>query len=141
MDPAIASLFRLDFEGILADPIRLGIFLELAETIIRARASGTRSRHQARPGGKEIPGWSLVRREGNRFVESGHVQELLLECPTKSIAGASGDGCQNSRQRQREPLADALCNTIGRPMARKPFLNAGQQLFEETGHREATTNK
>ena len=36
MDPAIAitGLFRFDLEDILADPVRLGIFLELAQTII-----------------------------------------------------------------------------------------------------------
>ena len=66
---AIGSLFRFDFEAILSDPTQLGIFLELAETIAELEPRAREVAIKLALAGQEIPGWSLVRREGNRFVD------------------------------------------------------------------------
>ena len=64
---AIGSLFRFDFEAILSDPIQLGIFLGLAETTAELEPRAREAALKLALAGQEIPEWSLVRREGNRF--------------------------------------------------------------------------
>jgi hypothetical protein len=139
MDPAIAIaiLFRFDFEGILADPIRLGIFLEFAQTIIEPRAQEAAITLALR--GKEIP-WSLGRREGNRFVESDHVRELPLQCPTSRlpapleiVAKILGNVSENRWQ--------MLGEATGRPDGEKEVSQCGTTVFLKQGIREATTKK
>ena len=119
MDPAIAiaGLFRFDFEGILADPIRLGIFLELAQTIIELEPRAREAAITLALRGKEIPGWSLVRREGNRFVESAHVHELLLQCSTSRLP-ALLEIVAKTLGNVSETVGRCSARPLGGPMAR-----------------------
>ena len=128
MDPAIAILFRLDFEGILADPIRLGVFFELAQTIIELEPRAREAAIKLALAGQEIPGWSLVRREGNRFVDSTHVRELLLECPAKQLPVLL-EGVAKIVGNISETRWQTLCNTIGRLDAEEAVSHCGATAF------------
>ena len=139
MDPAIAILFRFDFEGILADPIRLGIFLELAQTIIELEPRAREAAITLALRGKEIPGWSLVRREGNQFVESAHVHQLLRQCPTSRlpalleiVAKILGNAGENRWQMRCE----------GRPDGEKEVSQVRDNgFFEETGYQGSNNHQ
>jgi hypothetical protein len=87
MNPAdiIVGLFRFDPEAMLSNPEQLGAFLELAETIKELEPRAREAAITLGLQGTEIPGWSVVRKEGNRFVDSVHVQELLSECPVNQL--------------------------------------------------------
>ena len=136
MNPAniIAGLFRFDPEAMLSDPSQLGIFLELSETIIELEPRTREAAITLALRGKEIPGWSLVRREGNRFVESGHVHELLLQCSTSRlpalleiVAKTLGNVSENRWQ--------MLCAATGRPDGEIEVSQVrDNSFFEETGH-------
>ena len=125
---AIAGLFRFDPEAMLSDPTQLGIFLELAETIAELEPRAREAAIKLALTGQEIPGWVLVRREGNRFVEGAHVRELLLECPAKHlpaflevIAKILGNLSENRWQ--------TLCDTVGRLDADKAVSQCGTTVF------------
>ena len=130
MNPAniIAGLFRFDPEAMLFDPSQLGIFLELAETIAELEHRAREAAITFALAGQEIPGWSLVRREVNRFVESTHVRELLLECPAKqlpvlleAVAKIVGNISESRWQ--------TLCSTIGRLDADEAVFQCGTTAF------------
>ena len=140
MDPAIAiaGLFRFDFEGILADPIQLGIFLELAQTIIELEPRAREAAITLALAGKEIPGWSLVRREGNRFVESTHVQSAP-RMPTSDYRH-SWRSRQNSWEHQRESVAEPY-GTTGRPMPRGRLPCGTTVFLTKQAQVTTTTNR
>jgi hypothetical protein len=72
-------------DDILNSPAKLGELLtictELAEIepVIRERASTLALQK------KEIPGWTLVHRDGNRYVEAQRLIELCLRCPFSKL--------------------------------------------------------
>jgi hypothetical protein len=70
----------------------------------------------------------LVRKEGNRFVDSAHVRELLLECPAnqlpallEAISKALGNISENRWQR--------LCEAAGRLDGERAVSQAGTTAF------------
>jgi hypothetical protein len=67
---------------IFSSPAKLGELLSICAALFaierRARELATA---MALTDKTEIPGWTLVRREGGRYVDVSHVRELLLECP------------------------------------------------------------
>ena len=71
---------------VFSSPAKLGELLSICAVLSgiepRAREIATA---MALSDKKEIPGWTLVRREGSRDVEAAHVQKLLLECPAVQL--------------------------------------------------------
>jgi hypothetical protein len=130
MNPAdiIAGLFRFDPEAMLSDPEQLGAFLELAETIKELEPRAREAAITLGIQGTEIPGWSVVRREGNRFVDGMHVRELLQECSVKHLPALSeavarilGNVSENRWQK--------LCEAAGRLDADQAVSQAGATAF------------
>ena len=72
-------------DDILTSPTKLGEMLsictQLAEIEPLVREIATTSAMQKR----NILGWTLVHRDGNRYVESSCVRRLLLECPADQL--------------------------------------------------------
>lgn len=72
-------------DDILSSPTKLGellsictIFAEL-EPIVRERATALATQK------KEIPGWTLVHRDGNSYVEAVLISELGRTCPLENL--------------------------------------------------------
>jgi hypothetical protein len=130
MTPAsfIAGLFRFDPKAMLSDPEQLGAFLELAETIAELEHRAREAAITLALAGKGIPGWSLVRREGNRFVDSVHVEELLLECPAKQLP-ALLKVVAKIVGNVSEARWKSLCNTVGRLDGDKAVFQCGTTAF------------
>jgi hypothetical protein len=133
MNPnAISSLFHFDFEAIIADPARLGAFLELAEMIAELEP---RAREAAITFGlerKEIPGWQVVRKEGNRFVEAAHVRELLQECPAKHLPAVL-EVIAKALGNVGEKRWLSLCEVVGRLDGERVVSHAGATAFLAQG--------
>jgi hypothetical protein len=125
---AIGNLFRFDFEVILSDSTQLGIFLELAETIAELEPQAREAAIKLALAGQEIPGWSLVRREGNRFVDSVYVEELLLECSAKQLP-ALLKVVAKIVGNVSEARWESLCNTVGRLDADEAVSHCGATAF------------
>jgi hypothetical protein len=74
-------------DDILSSPAKLGslltICMQLAdiEPIVRERATTFALQK------KEIPGWTIVHRDGNRYVESADLLKLALGCPVARLEG------------------------------------------------------
>jgi hypothetical protein len=70
---------------IFSSPSKLGELLSIcaALAVIEPKARGIATALALQD--KEILGWTLVRREGSRYVENSRVQELLLSCPAAQI--------------------------------------------------------
>jgi hypothetical protein len=84
---SIASLLRFDVEGALSDPIQVGALLDLGAILkdLEPRLQETAITMGLQ--GVEIPGWSVVSKEGSRYVEVSYVRDLLLECPAQRLQG------------------------------------------------------
>jgi hypothetical protein len=105
---SIVSLLRFDLEGALSDPIQLGALLDqgailkdleprLQETAITMGLQGV-----------EIPGWIVVRKEGNKYVEASYVRDLLLESPAQRLQGLLEAVSKAPGQCERISLAKPL---------------------------------
>jgi hypothetical protein len=130
MNPAslIAGLFRFDFEAILSDPEQLGAFLDLALMIAEHQPRAQDAAERLGLSGKEIPGKVVVRREGNRFVESARVRELLLECPAYRLP-ALMEVIAKMLGNVSEGRWQTLCEAAGRPDADKGVSQCGTTVF------------
>jgi hypothetical protein len=73
-------------DDILSSPAKLGSLLTICaqlaefEPIVRERAATLALQKQ-----QEIPGWVLVRRDGNSYIEAQHILELCLHCPVSNL--------------------------------------------------------
>jgi hypothetical protein len=130
MNPAsiIAGLFRLDQEAMLSDPSQLGIFLELAQTIIELEPRAREAAVTLALQGQEIPGRVLVRHEGNRFVESAHVRKLLLECPVERLSTLL-ETLAKVLGNISESRWKTLCDVVGRLDGEGVISQAGATAF------------
>ena len=129
---AIDSLFRFDPKAMLSDPNQLRIFLELAETIAELEPQAREAPIKLAPTGQEIPGWMLVRREGNRFVDSVHVEELLLECSAKQLP-ALLKVVAKIVGNLSEARWESLCNTVARLDGDRRFLMRSNSFRRNQG--------
>jgi hypothetical protein len=125
---AIGSLFQFDFEAILTDPARLGAFLTLVETIAELEPRAREAAISLAMAGKEIPGWSLVRKEGNKFVESHLVLRLLEECPTSRLSAVL-EAVTKVIGNVGEKKWQQLCEAAGRQDGERDFNQAGAKAF------------
>jgi hypothetical protein len=72
-------------DDILDSPGKLGELLSICtqfveiEPVIPGRASTLALQK------KEIPGWTLIRRDGNRYVEAERIIELCLQCSVTNL--------------------------------------------------------
>jgi hypothetical protein len=72
-------------DDILSSAAKLGSLLTICsefaeiEPVVRERAATVAMQR------KEIPGWVLVHRDGNRYVEAQQLIELCLHCPVSNL--------------------------------------------------------
>jgi hypothetical protein len=136
---AIAGLCRFDFESVLADPAQLGIFLDLALTVSELEPRARDAAERLALAGQEIPGWSLVRREGSRFVESAYVRELLLECPASHLP-ALLEAIGKTLGNLSEGRWHTLCEAAGRLDADKAVSQSGTTILLRKAGNNKTAN-
>lgn len=77
---------------------------------------------------KEILGWTLVRREGNHYVEATHVRQLLLECPAGQLP-ALFEAVAKALGSVSESKWRTLCQAIGRLDADGAISQCGTTVF------------
>ena len=143
MNPAnliAAGLFRFDFEAILAEPDRLGAFLDLCELIEELAPRAKDAAEKLGLTGVEVPGWEVVRREGHRFVENVHVRELLLECSVHQLP-ALLEAVSKVLGSISESRWQTLCDAVGRLDADKAVSQCGAKVFlRKKGSRNGEIN-
>jgi hypothetical protein len=72
-------------DNIFSSPAKLGSLLTICrefaeiEPVVRERASTLAMQKH------EIPGWTVVHRDGNRYVEKEGIIELILGCPLSRL--------------------------------------------------------
>jgi hypothetical protein len=73
-------------DDVLSNPAKLGTLLTVCaqlaqlEPVVRERATTLALQRSG-----EIPGWTLVRRDGSRYVEAQRIVELCLHCPLSNL--------------------------------------------------------
>jgi hypothetical protein len=72
-------------DSLLTSPSRLGSFLSLCKLMVELEEEARHAAIALAMREITIPGWTLVRREGNAYVEAGAVLELLQRCPINSL--------------------------------------------------------
>jgi hypothetical protein len=115
-------------DDILTSPAKLGELLAVCvefaeiEPIIRERATTLALQK------KDIPGWTLVHRDGNGYVESADVHELLAACPLSQfprlIAAIDKLLGNLSAAKWKE-----LCHAIGRLDEDRAIKQSGATVF------------
>ena len=63
----------------LGSLLTIGMQLAEIEPLVRERAATLALQKH------EIPGWTLVHREGNRYVEAQQLIEICLQCPVSNL--------------------------------------------------------
>jgi hypothetical protein len=115
-------------DDILFSPAKLGALLTICaefaelEPIVRERASTLALQKH------EIPGWTLVHRDGHRYVETDTVIELALACPACCLALMVSE-----LGRQLGHISEAkyelLCEAAGRLSDSAVIKQAGATVF------------
>jgi hypothetical protein len=123
-------------DDILSSPVKLGELLNLCaefaeiEPVIRERASTLAMQK------KEIPKWTLVHRDGNRYVEAHHMVELCLHCSLANLQRLMTDLAM-----QLGNVSDTkyrlLCESAGLQPANDAVKHGGATIFLR---RNSTTN-
>jgi hypothetical protein len=80
-----ADCLLFDYKSLLTSPVRLGPFLSLCKLITELEEEARHAAVALALRETVIPGWTLVRREGNAYVEAGAVLGLLQRCPVNSL--------------------------------------------------------
>jgi hypothetical protein len=81
----LVSLLIPRSDDLSTSPVKLGVLLEICaelsalEPLVRERAISLAMRKI------EIPGWTLVHREANAYVESAIVLQLVRACPSQQL--------------------------------------------------------
>ena len=70
---------------ILSSPAKLGELLSICAALAAVEPTAREIATELALADKEIPGWTLVRREGSRYVDTSHVRNLLLDCPAAEL--------------------------------------------------------
>jgi len=115
-------------DDILRLPAKLGELLNICaefaeiEPVIRERASTLAMQK------KEIPGWTMVHRDGNRYVEAHHIVELFLCCLLANLQRLMTDLAMQlgnvSETRYR-----LLCQSAGLQPADDAVKHSGATVF------------
>lgn len=115
-------------DDLLSSPAKLGSLLIICanfaeiEPIVRERATTLAMQR------KEIPGWTLVHHDGNRYVTKESVLELVLGCPVVklgSLLAAVATQLGNISQAKYE----LLCEAAGTPPAEQAVQQTGATVF------------
>jgi hypothetical protein len=113
---------------IFSSPSKLGELLSISAALTsiepKARQIATALAMQK----KEILGWALVRREGNRYVEAAHVRELLLECPAAQLP-ALLEAIVKALGSVSESKWRKLCQAIGKSDPEDAIYQCGTTVF------------
>jgi hypothetical protein len=84
--PALFAEFLLfDYKNLLTNPARLGPFLSLCKLIAELEEEARHAAIALAMREVPIPGWTLVRKNGNAYVEDAAVLVLLQRCPINSL--------------------------------------------------------
>jgi hypothetical protein len=115
-------------DDILSSPAKLGNLLNICtkfaeiEPIIRERASALAMQK------KEIPGWTLVHRDGNRYVEGQRLIELCLHCPLAKLQSLMA-GLAMQLGNVSETNYQLLCESAGLQPANDAVKHSGATVF------------
>ena len=125
---SIVSVLRFDVEGALSDPIQVGALLDLGAILkdLEPRLQETAITMGLQ--GISIPGWNVVRREGNRYVESVHVHDLLLGCPAQRLQGLL-EAVSKALGNVSESRWQILCEAAGKEGEGAAVSQAGAKAF------------
>ena len=108
---------------ILSSPAKLGELLSICAIMAaiepKAREIAT---ELALTDKREIPGWTLVRREGSRYVDASHVRQLLLKRPAAQLL-ALLEVVAKALGNVGETKWNALAAAVGR-------LDTGQAVYQ-----------
>jgi len=115
-------------DDIMDSPAKLGELLSLwtqvavIEPVIRERATALAMAK------KEVAGWTLVHRDGNRYVEAQRVIELCLHCPVshlqKLLTTLAMQAGNTSERRYQE-----LCESAGAAQQPEAVQQTGATVF------------
>jgi hypothetical protein len=115
-------------DDILSSPSKLGELLSICAVLaaIEPKARELATAHALQE--KEILGWTLVRREGNRYVEGPHVRELFLNCPANQLP-ALLEAIAKTLGSIGETKWRTLCQAVGRLDADDVISQCGTTVF------------
>ncbi len=88
-----------DFEAVIADPDRLGQFLKACAVVDDFRERAKKVAIEQLKTGGEVPGWRLVTRKGNEFVNSETVGQHIEEIGFGPVLSAYGNMTANKFRR------------------------------------------
>lgn len=88
-----------DFEAVIADPDKLGQFLKACAVVDDFRERAKKVALERLKTGGEVPGWRLVTRKGNEFVNSETVEQHLRELGSEPVLSAYGNMTANKFRR------------------------------------------
>jgi hypothetical protein len=125
---SIASLLRFDVEGALSDPIQVGALLDLGAILkdLEPRLQETAITMGLQ--GVEIPGWSVVRKGGSRYIEASYVRDLLLECHAQRLQGLL-EAVSKALGNVSESRWQSLCEAAGKEGEGAAVSQAGAKAF------------
>jgi hypothetical protein len=115
-------------DDILRSPAKLGELLNVCaefaeiEPVIRERASTLAMQK------KEILGWTLVHRDGNRDVEARHILELCLHCSLANLQRLMTDLAMQLGN-VSETKYRLLCESAGLQPANDAVKHSGATVF------------
>ena len=92
------------------------------EPVVRERATTLALQRQ------EIPGFSLVHRDGHQYVTSEHLLKLALGCPLARLEGLLGVLVKQLGHIS-EPKYQALCESAGLPPDKEAIKQSGATVF------------
>ena len=96
-----------DFEAVVADPDQLGRFLKACAVVDDFRGRAKKVAIEQLKTGGEIPGWRIVTRKGNEFVNSETVGQHIEEIGSGPVLAAYGNMTANKFRRLWEEHLDS----------------------------------
>ena len=122
------DLVILTADDVFSSPSKLGELLTICAVFIELEPEVRKTAAALALQQKEILGWTLVRHEGNRYVEAAHVRELLLECPAGQLP-ALLEAVAKALGNVGETKWNALCTAIGRRDSDEAIYQCGTTVF------------
>jgi hypothetical protein len=115
-------------DDLMSSPAKLGSLLTICtqfaeiEPVIRERATTLALQR------KEVPGWSLVHRDGNSYVEAQRVIELCLHCPVSNLPKLLTTLAMQTGHTSERKYTE-LCESAGLAPASEAIKQSGATVF------------